>query len=131
MPPKDLKRILLIEDEPDIRTIASVALKNIGGFDIEACESGQEALELLQTFKPDLVILDVMMPGMDGPTTLHEIRKFETLQKLPVIFMTAKVQSQEVNEYMALGVSGVISKPFDPITLPQEIRDIWNSLKLV
>jgi len=131
MPHKDLKRILLVEDEPDIRTIVSVALGDIGGFEIEVCNSGHEVLEVIQACQPDLLILDVMMPVMDGPTTLQEIRKIAAFKELPVIFMTAKVQAHEVNEYLALGVLGVISKPFDPVTLPQEIREIWNSPELV
>lgn len=131
MPQKDLKRILLVEDEPDIRTIVSVALGDIGGFEIEVCSSGHKVLEMIQACQPDLLILDVMMPVMDGPTTLQEIRKFAAFKELPVIFMTAKVQPHEVNEYMALGVLGVISKPFDPVALPQEIREIWNSHELV
>ncbi len=131
MPPKNLKSILLVEDEADIRKIISVALGDIGGFDVEVCSSGHEALKIIQTCQPDLVILDVMMPGMDGPTTLQEIRTFEAFKNLPVIFMTAKVQPHEISEYMTLGVLDVITKPFDPVTLSQQIKDIWNAFELV
>ena len=128
---RELKRILLVEDEPDIQKIAGVALVNIGGFELEMCSSGHEALQQIQAFKPDLVILDVMMPGMDGPTTLREIRKLNEFENLPSVFMTAKVQAHEISQYLELGIQGVISKPFDPVTLPQEIRNIWKSLELV
>lgn len=130
MQQRELKRILLVEDEPDIRKIARIALKNIGGFEVEVSDSGHEALKMIQACQPDLAILDVMMPGMDGPTTLQKIRKIEGFAELPVMFMTAKVQPHEINEYMALGILGVISKPFDPVTLPQEVKDIWNALEL-
>lgn len=130
VPNKVLKRILLVEDEADIRKITRITLENIGGFEVEVCSSGHEALEVIQACQPDLAILDVMMPGMDGRTTMQEIRKIEGFAELPIIFMTAKVQAHEVDEYMSLGVLAVISKPFDPVTLSQEIRDIWHSLEL-
>jgi two-component system OmpR family response regulator len=123
---KELKKILYAEDEEDIRSIARIALEDIGGFTIKYCANGEEALMTAQTFIPDLLLLDVMMPGMDGPTTLKELRKNPKLSHIPAIFMTAKIQAEEINEYKALGALEVISKPFDPITLADQIKQIWS-----
>jgi len=121
----ELKKILYVEDEPDIQMIARVALENVGGFELLVCSSGAEAIEKAAAFKPDLLLLDVMMPGMDGPTTLSELRKIPQLEKTPVMFMTAKVQPQEVEFLMSLNVADVIAKPFDPMGLAGNIRDSW------
>lgn len=121
-----LNRILYAEDEPDIQTVALMALETIGGFTVNACNSGLEALDKAVEFMPDLILLDVMMPGMTGPNTLIELRKFPELENVPVIFMTAKVQPQEIEEYKALGAIEVIAKPFDPMTLADTVKDIWQ-----
>lgn len=121
----ELKKILYVEDEPDIQMIARVALENVGGFELCVCSSGSEALEKAEAFVPDLFLLDVMMPGMDGPTTLAELRKIPTLANTPVIFMTAKVQPQEVEYLKSLNVTDVIAKPFDPMSLAKNIRESW------
>lgn len=121
----ELKKILYVEDEPDIQMIARVALENVGGFDLLVCSSGAEAIEKAPAFRPDLFLLDVMMPGMDGPTTLAELRKIPQLKKTPVMFMTAKVQPQEVEFLKSLNVADVIAKPFDPMGLAGNIRDSW------
>ena len=121
----ELKKILYVEDEPDIQMIARVALENVGGFELLVCSSGAEAIEKAAGFKPDLFLLDVMMPGMDGPTTLGELRKIPQLEKTPVMFMTAKVQPQEVEFLKSLNVADVIAKPFDPMGLAGNIRDSW------
>jgi two-component system OmpR family response regulator len=122
---KPLERILYVEDDPDIQAIAMMVLDSISGFAVEPCSSGSEALVKAVAFAPDLVLLDVMMPGMDGPETLKALRQFPELQNTPVVFMTAKVQPQEIQEYMALGAVGVIAKPFDPMTLTQQLQDVW------
>lgn len=126
-PESNLERILMIEDEPDIRTVAALALEDIGGFELTACESGQQALDCIEEWRPQLIILDVMMPGMDGPATLSAIRRLPNHGETPAIFMTAKVQSDEVDSYLAQGAVGVIPKPFDPLTLADRIRDIWHN----
>jgi len=124
----ELKKILYVEDEPDIQMIARVALENVGGFELLVCSSGAEAIEKAAGFNPDLFLLDVMMPGMDGPTTLAELRKIPQLEKTPVMFMTAKVQPQEVEFLKSLNVAEVIAKPFDPMGLAGNIRDSWAKL---
>lgn len=122
---QELTRILYVEDDPDIQAIAVMVLETINGFTLEACSGGQEALGKAVAFNPDLVLLDVMMPGMDGPETLKGLRNFPELVNTPIVFMTAKVQPQEVEGYLNLGAVGVIAKPFDPMTLAQQLRDIW------
>ncbi len=121
-----LQRILYIEDEPDIQAVASLALEAIGGFSVRVCSSGAEALREGPAYQPDLILLDVMMPGMDGPSTLRALRELDTLRAVPVVFMTAKVQPNEVSHYLSLGACSVIAKPFDPMTLATQVQDIWS-----
>jgi len=124
----ELNKILYVEDEPDIQAVTKLALEEIGGFNLELCSNGDEALAKAVNFAPDLLLLDVMMPGMDGPTTLKALREIPQLANTPAIFMTAKVQPHEVEEYKALGAVDVIAKPFDPMTLSDNLRNIWNRL---
>ncbi len=119
-------KLLYVEDEADIREIAEFALED-EGFDIVFCDSGEMALQKAGDFKPDLVLLDVMMPGMDGPTTLRELKLLPELQTTPVIFLTAKVQPNEIQDFIALGAIGVIPKPFDPMTLADQVRELLKS----
>ena len=122
---KPLTRILYVEDEPDIRVVAQMALEAVGGFTVIACASGQEALNAAPGAGADLLLLDVMMPGMDGPTTLKGLRQLPATADTPVIFMTAKVQAAEVAVYKGLGALEVIPKPFDPMELSTQIQRIW------
>lgn len=128
MPAKELTKILYVEDEPDISQVARLALETVGGFTIESCENGRVALEKGPSFEPDLVLMDVMMPEMDGPTALVEMRNIASLSNVPVIFMTAKVQPSEIVEYKTMGAVDVIPKPFDPMTLADQVRQVWSSL---
>jgi len=123
----DLKRILYVEDEADIRAVAQVALEIVGGFELKVCSSGQEALAEAVAFRPDLLLLDVMMPGMDGPNTLEALWQLPGLSNIPAIFMTAKVQPDEVAALNKSGILEVITKPFDPMDLGDQIRTIWQS----
>jgi CheY-like chemotaxis protein len=120
-----LKRVLFVEDEVDIQIVARLALEAVGGFQVSICSSGQEALANAPNFGPDLILLDVMMPGMDGPSTLKALRELPLTASTPVIFMTAKVQPYEVAEYKRLGALDVIAKPFDPMRLSATINAIW------
>ncbi|GHH01473.1 response regulator [Comamonas sp. JC664] len=119
-----LRKVMLVDDEEDIRTIGNLSLGRVGGWQTVLAASGAEALEKAAAEKPDLILLDVMMPGMDGPTTFGKLRAQEATARTPIIFMTAKIQKQEVARYLELGALGVIGKPFDPMTLPQEIRKL-------
>ncbi len=121
-----IQKIVYVEDEPDIQAIAQMALESIGGFSVVLCNSGREALDIIPAEKPDLVLMDVMMPEMDGPSTLQALRKLPDCQQIPVAFMTAKVQKSEIDEFVQLGAIGVIPKPFDPMTLSDEVRGLWE-----
>jgi len=121
-----LDRILLVEDDPDVAMVARLALEALGGFRVLLCTTGEQALARAPGFAPDLVLLDVMMPGMDGPAIFASLHRTPGLENVPVAFMTAKVRPHEVRDLMALGVADVIPKPFDPLTLAQRVRGIWE-----
>ncbi|MDH4247808.1 MAG: response regulator [Deltaproteobacteria bacterium] len=116
------EKILYVEDDPDIQIVARLALERIGGFTVKVCSSGREALQQAEAFAPDLVLLDVMMPEMTGPQTLLALRQLPGLARVPMVFVTAKTQKSEVENYLQLGVVGVISKPFDPMKLAATVR---------
>ncbi|MDH5393004.1 MAG: response regulator [Gammaproteobacteria bacterium] len=122
----ELKRILYVEDQPDIRAVSKVALEKVGGFELQICSGGEEAVATAVAFEPELFLLDVMMPGMDGLETLKALRQLPGLDEVPVIFMTAKVQTNEVAEYKLLGAIEVIYKPFDPMAISDQIRAAWQ-----
>lgn len=115
----------MVEDDEDIQHIARMSLQAVGGFEVDVCSNGQQALETVERFKPDLVLLDVMMPDMDGPTVLRLLRQKPSTAELPVVFMTAKAQAHEVDSYRKMGAMAVVSKPFDAMTLSQTIATIW------
>lgn len=120
--------VLHVDDEPDIREVAALALELDPDVSLTSAASGQEALNVLGGgLRPDVILLDVMMPLMDGPTTLERLRAMPDLATTPVIFMTARVQTSEQERYLALGAVGVIVKPFDPMLLAQEMRSLLAS----
>jgi CheY-like chemotaxis protein len=121
----DLHRILYVEDDHDIQLVARLALEAVGGFEVRLCSSGEEGLAAATADPPDLLLLDVMMPSMDGPSTLSAMREVESLANVPAVFITAKVQPNEVDHYISLGALGIIAKPFDPMTLADTVRSIW------
>ena len=121
-----LKRILYAEDEPLIQAVAKLALEKVGGFEVLICNSGAEALEKVAAFAPDLILLDVVMPGLDGPATLQRLRQDPATAAIPVVFLTANAQPGEVAQYKSLGAMDVVAKPFNPMTLAAQIRAIWN-----
>ena len=120
-----LSRILLVEDEPDIQMIARLTLESVGGFAVHTASSGREALKAAGTHAPDLILLDVMMPGMDGLAVFRALKTDPQTASIPVIFMTAKFQAHEVEAYKQLGALDTIRKPFDPMALPERIKAIW------
>ncbi len=122
-----LNSILYVEDDPDIQTVAQIALEMVGKFILKVCSSGQEAVSHVSAgYCPDLILLDVMMPEMDGPSTLAKLRLLGCTAHTPVIFMTAKVHASEVVFYKNLGALGVIPKPFDPMQLALQVRQLWE-----
>lgn len=122
----ELRRILHIEDDPSIQAVARLALEAVGGFQVLTCSSGAEALEQVEDFAPDLILLDVMMPGMDGMQTLERLRERIDIRQIPVAFMTAKAHPAEIAHYRSLGASDVLIKPFDPMQLAGEVRRVWE-----
>ena len=124
-----LRKILYVDDQIDILLFAEYALTDIGGYETLMCDSGQKALNQIEQFKPDLILLDVMMPELDGPTTLSLIRKLQAFKHTPAIFITAKILSNEVSELLSCDakVIKVIAKPFDPIKISDSIQAIWDS----
>lgn len=126
---KVLKHILYVEDDPDIQTVAQIALEMVGGFQLTICSSGRVAIQEAGNLKPDLLLLDVMMPEMDGPSTLEGLRKVANTATTPAIFMTAKVQTSEVEYYKSLGALGIIAKPFDPMSLATQVQALWNQIE--
>lgn len=115
-------RILYIDDEPDIREIAVMSLELDHSLEVRSCPDGKSALALIPQWQPDVILLDVMMPDMDGPTTLGRIRALPNGADIPVVFITARAQQEDVESLLALGASGVIPKPFDPMELAGEAR---------
>lgn len=130
----NISSVLMVDDDINIRRITQLVLTRVAHWEVKLASSGKEALDILVDYQPDLILLDVMMPGMDGPTTLNAIRQTYQNAAPPVIFMTAKVLKAEVELYLNLGSAGVITKPFDPVSLPEQINSIlkkWESGRYV
>lgn len=125
---KELRLILLIEDEPDIQEIVRSALELVGGFEVISAYGGREGFDLAILHKPDLILLDMMMPGINGIETFGLMKENPSTAEIPIIFMTAKVQPHEIDQYMNLGAAALIPKPFDPMTISSQINDIWSKL---
>jgi two-component system, OmpR family, alkaline phosphatase synthesis response regulator PhoP len=118
------KHLLIIDDEDDIREVACLSLEMSQGWRVSTANSSTLGVELARREKPDAILLDVMMPDKDGPSTLRELQQGEETRAIPVIFLTAKVQGADRRKFMELGVQGVIAKPFDPLTLGSQIREV-------
>jgi len=115
------RRLLLVDDDELLREVAQVSLETVGGWEVRTAGSGAEALELALRERPDAVLLDVMMPGMDGPSTVVELRRQQATRDIPIIFLTAKVGGEGHEQWDHLGLVGVIPKPFDPMSLSTEV----------
>ena len=124
----ELKKISYVEDEVDIQKIARICLEKYGGYEVDIFSNADEALEKMEASSPDLILLDIMLPGMDGRELYSQLRQIEALKETPVVFLTAKVgYLDEPKELYDLGAVGVLGKPFDPVTLTQSIEDIWSN----
>ena len=123
----ELKKILYAEDEPDVQMVVELTVQTMSEYEIKICDNGKKLLDCVEQYCPDLILLDVMMPEMDGPTTFKNLQLNENTKNIPVIFMTAKAQIQEVEVYKEIGALGVITKPFDPISLCDEIGAMWGT----
>ena len=121
-------RILIIDDEEDIREVAALSLETVAGWEVVMANSGAQGLARAIEYQPEAILLDVMMPGMDGPTTFRELRKNPETAHIPVLLLTAKVQSSDQRRFADLGVDAVLFKPFDPLTLSTQIAGVlgWN-----
>ena len=117
------RRILIIDDEDDIREVAALSLETVAGWDVMMAGSGAAGIVKAQEQRPDAILLDVMMPGMDGPTTFRELRKNPATSTIPVLFLTAKVQATDRRRFADLGIHAVLVKPFDPMTLSTQIAN--------
>ncbi|WP_289042845.1 response regulator [uncultured Aliiroseovarius sp.] len=124
----ELKKVLHVDDDADIRTIVELSLGSIGGYTLLSCESGRKAIAKAPSFQPDLFLLDLMMPGMTGEETWRELRRLPRLEQVPVIFMTAKVQSDVSEALIQIGALDVIAKPFNPLELPVSLRAAWDRI---
>ncbi len=123
-----LRRILCIDDERDILDVAQMCLERIGHYEVTCCEDSHKALAQAETIMPDLILLDVMMPGMNGPDTFAILRKSPKTRHIPVIFLTARIQSAEIKAYIKQGIADVIVKPFDAMALSSQIEKAWEAI---
>jgi CheY-like chemotaxis protein len=122
-----LKSLVFVDDDEDIREIVGMALGLDGTLDVTTTPGGEHALAMMRARRPDLVVMDVMMPGMDGPAVLDRMRADASLRHIPVIFMTAKSDPADTARFRQLSAIGVISKPFDPMTLGAQVRALWSA----
>jgi CheY-like chemotaxis protein len=124
-----MRRILIIDDEDDIREVAALSLEATAGWQILTAASGSEGMAIAATEQPDAILMDVMMPGVDGPTTFREMQQNPKIANIPVLLLTAKVQGVDQRRFAGLGLAGILFKPFDPLTLAQQISDAlgWNN----
>lgn len=123
-----LKRILIAEDESDWQELHRMSLETVGGFTVKVCANGKEALKAAPSFKPDFLVLDVMMGDMTGMELITQMREVPALAETPFVFVTARAQPHELKEYESYGVADVISKPYDPMSFAERIRTIWSEL---
>jgi len=120
-------KVLLVDDEADIRRIAALSLSGVGGMEVAQASGGSEGIRMAREDRPDVILLDMMMPGLDGPATFQALRSHPETSAIPVVFLTAKAMSAEVDRLRGMGARGVLIKPFDPMALPQLLRELLNA----
>jgi two-component system OmpR family response regulator len=123
---KKLKRIMYVDDDPDLQQIVRLGLEIGGSFNVKTCESGEQALEEVDNFKPDLILMDVVMEGLSGTKTLEKLRKNSSAINIPVVFLTSKLSSAQLSHYKELGALGVIKKPLNPMKLTGQVNEVWQ-----
>ena len=123
-----LKKILYIDDDEDLLNVVKLSLEEMGGYSVEICPSGDEGIRVAEEWRPDLIMLDVMMPDMDGPATLKCLKKNLHVGRTPVFFMTARGKETHAEAYLAMGAAGTIAKPFDLFGLSGEVNAMWRRL---
>ncbi len=128
MPDRPLNRICYVEDDEDIQRIVRMSLERVGKMTVEVVGDPTFAIEAMTAFRPDLVMLDWMMPGMDGPTLFRQMKLRAETRSLPVVFITAKASPNELAELTTMGALGTISKPFSPRDLPEQLREMWKKV---
>ena len=128
MPDRPLQKICYVEDDEDIQRIARMALERVGKMEVSIVGDPTTAIDAIRAFQPDLVLLDWMMPVLDGPSLFRRMREQDDLRSLPVVFITAKASQRELDELRQMGAAGVLSKPFAPKDLPEQLRAIWQAL---
>jgi CheY-like chemotaxis protein len=121
-----MRRVLIIDDEEDIREVAALSLEATAGWNVYTAASGSQGIEVARTQRPDAILMDVMMPGVDGPSTFREMQQIAEIKDIPVLLLTAKVQGVDKRRFADLGVAGVLFKPFDPMTLAEQISEVLN-----
>jgi CheY-like chemotaxis protein len=121
-----LQHVLYVDDEPDMRMLVQITLENVGSIKVSLCENALDVLETAIEQKPQMIILDAMMPDMDGPAILQIIKKDARIADIPVVFLTAKTAPAEIEEFIAMGAVGVLKKPFDLTALPGDVRALWE-----
>ncbi len=121
-------KVLVVDDDDDVRTITALCLSVVGGLATVEAKNGREGVEVALREQPDLILLDVMMPGLDGPQTLDALRRHSSTAAIPVVFLTAKAMPSELDRLEQLDICGVLSKPFDPVTLPLRVQEIWRQV---
>ncbi len=123
---KELKKIIYVDDDPDLRRIVKFSLETLGNYQVQVYCDGKEFLSQVDLFEPDLIMIDVIMPIIDGPTTVQELRKIPEYKDTPIIFLTSKYNARDIDQFKALGVPYLIKKPFDPSILHQQVLEIWQ-----
>lgn len=121
-----LERVMYVDDDPDLRNIVRVGLELGGGFTVKLCATGQQALDEVTEFQPDMILLDVVMPDMSGPQLLEQLKKKPDINHIPVVFLTSKILPEQLTQYEALGAIGVIRKPFNPMKLSEQVTQVWH-----
>ena len=127
MPTRDFQSVLFVDDDPDIRSVVRATLCLVPGLNVQTADSGEQAIDHAYEFRPDLVLMEVTMPGLDGPSTLKRMRESALLANIPVIFMTANILPAEISQFHLLGAIGVIVKPFDPLKLYSDLLVLWSN----